>query len=93
LPCNGLRGDYTANAGASIPLNATVFPIADNSNSNIFKAVSGAPSTEGTVPNWGTVMPYYGNQFTDSNLIVWQNIGPNDCRADVVLVDLMSAHH
>jgi len=96
LPCTGLRGDYAAVAGASIPQNATVFPIANNSNSNIFQAVSsvnGFPWDEGIEPDWGNVMPYYGNQFQDSNKITWQNIGRNDCRADVVLIDLMSAHH
>ena len=98
LPCNGLRGDLLATAGATISLNTNVFEL---SNSTIFQAVSctpiapatscSFPITEGAVPNWSGCSTF-GSQCTDSAGIVFQNVGQNDCRTDVILVDLMSAH-
>ncbi|MFZ3262448.1 MAG: hypothetical protein WA172_00470 [Terriglobales bacterium] len=97
LPCNGLRADILATAGATIYQNTNVFEL---SNSTIFRAVSctpvapatscSFPITEGTVPSWSGCSTF-GSQCTDAAGIVFQNIGQNDCRTDVILVDLMSA--
>ena len=97
LPCNGLRADILSTAGATIYQNTNVFAL---SSSTIYQAVSctpvapatscSFPITEGAVPSWGGCSTF-GSQCTDAAGIVFQNIGQNDCRTDVILVDLMSA--
>jgi hypothetical protein len=97
LPCNGLRGDIQPTVGATINQNTNVFQLIGGT---IYEAVSCAPIapatsctfpiTEGAVPTWSSCATF-GSQCTDGAGIVFQNIGQNDCRTDVILVDLMSA--
>ena len=65
---------------------------------------TGATCTEATNPNWNTACPDPINLGTgtcdtgksctcsDSGGVGYTNVGPNTCRADIVLMDVASAH-
>jgi hypothetical protein len=100
LPCNGLRGDQDVTVGALISGASpamNVFPVDNNTASNIYQATSSSTLTMTALPNWTSSCPYFGNTCADppvdgvSDGITWINLGPNDCRSDVVLIDLLSA--
>jgi hypothetical protein len=79
----------------------------DLSSSNIYQATGCAASTTCSAANGGAGLtatqsvsegtanlsnsPAFLSTITDSNGIIWQYVGQNDCRSDVVLVDLTSA--
>ena len=98
LPCNGLRADFTPIVGQSIAQGTSVYPSANNAGNNIYQATgfttpaTGWPINEGVAPNWASVAPNFASTYTDYAGIVWTNLGANDCRADVVVVDLLSGH-
>ena len=81
-------GNVTMNTGdVMYPLNA---------NYAIFVATSctgGCPQATGAgaVPTWLATCGSYGQTCTYGNVVL-TNVGPNTCRSDAVLIDLMSAH-
>jgi hypothetical protein len=91
LPCNGLRGDLNPLSGTIVQDGTTVFPVNSNVAANIYRASCSGTCTMTSVPNWSSDCPKFTSTCADDD-ITWTNIGPNDCRADVVLVDLLSAH-
>jgi len=87
--CNQLRGLYSPIANQAFSSGETIFPVSNNSNFSIYQATAG--TTSSPIPNWNTAAPNDGDTVTDGT-VVWTNIGTNDCRSDVFLVDMMSAH-
>jgi hypothetical protein len=52
-------------------------------------------------PNWDSVCPNAGDYCTSDktatgtildNNVLWLNLGPNTCRSDVAVMDVLSAH-
>ena len=90
-PCDQLRGDYGWSNGGTVSTNDQLFPISNNSGGSIFQAQNGG-SMPNSQPNWDSVAPTYGQTVTDTGGITWKNIGANDCRTDIMVIDLKSAH-
>ena len=104
LPCNGLRADLQQTTGATIYLGTQIF---DLSSANVYQATGCAASSTCSAANGGAGLtsslsvaegtmslsssPAFMTTVNDSNGIVWQFTGQNDCRTDVILVDLLSA--
>ncbi len=104
LTCNGLRADLLQTAGSTVYLGTRIF---DLSSANIYQATGCAASSNCSAANGGAGLtaslsvaegtmslsntPAYMSTVADSSGILWQFIGQNDCRTDVILVDLMSA--
>lgn len=88
--CNQLRAMYSPATSAAFSLNDMVFPTTKNNAGNIFKATQEG-TTGSALPNWDGSCSSYGQTCADGG-VIWTNIGPNDCRWDVMLVDLLSAH-
>jgi hypothetical protein len=106
--CDGLRGDFTSSAGATIPsLGTVLYPVDNNDNNNFYSAIGPAASSwpggaggpggagiaEGSIPNWGSVAPDYGETYSETggSGLVWLNGGSNDCATDILVIDLTSA--
>jgi hypothetical protein len=99
--CNQLRAFYAPQTLTTFSLGDTIFPLNSNSGTNLFKATQ-AGTTYSSLPNWN-LAPNWGNTICDdvghavnqscsAGIVQWTNIGPNDCRGDIMLVDLLSAH-
>ena len=104
LACNGLRADLLQTTGATIYLGTRIF---DLSTGNIYQATGCSAASTCSAANGGAGLtatqsvaegtlslsntPAYMSTLADSNGIVWEFIGQNDCRTDVILVDLQSA--
>jgi len=88
--------------GATVNLGDTVMPVGANDlflacgsfTTGTLSCNGGTPGTpSGAAPAWQTVCPNYGNLCTyASGGPTFVNIGQSDCRADIMLVDLLSAH-
>jgi hypothetical protein len=93
--CNQARqtgARYQPASGITMAQGDLMYPVTNNGSGNIFQAQAAVPgTTSGSTPNWGTTCGSY-NQTCSYGPVVLTNIGPSDCRADVVLVDLVSAH-
>ena len=93
--CNQARqtgARYQPASGITMAQGDLMYPVTNNGSGNIFQAQAAVPgTTSGSAPNWGTTCGNY-NQTCSYGPVVLTNIGPSDCRADVVLVDLVSAH-
>jgi hypothetical protein len=88
--CNQLRAMYSPATNTAFSLSDTVFPTNSNVDYDLFKATQ-AGTTGGTLPTWSSSCGSYGQTCTDGG-VIWTNIGPNDCRFDAMIVDLLSAH-
>jgi hypothetical protein len=88
--CNQLRAMYSPATNTAFSLSDTVLPTNSNADYDLFKATQ-AGTTGGTLPTWSSSCGSYGQTCTDGG-VIWTNIGPNDCRFDVMIVDLLSAH-
>lgn len=87
--CNNLRGDYGPTKNRSVLLGDKVYPVTNNANASIFQAQGNG--TEGsTLPNWNTCSNV--NDLCVDGTVTWKNVGINDCRGDIVIIDLLSAH-
>lgn len=87
VQCTGLRGQFSPVGGMTLNINDTVYPMANNAGNHIYKTTVGG-LTSGTLPTWCQ---------TSSCTLTWgaatlQEIGINDCRGDVKIIDLLSAH-
>ena len=97
-PCNNLRGQYQPAPNGPVTYQDYVYPITDNNGANIFRATScgsnttGATCTEGSpLPNWDSTCGTLNSTCTDGG-VTWTNEGPNNCRGDIVIMDVLSAH-
>lgn len=89
--CNNLRAFSQPSASTAFATNDTILLISGTSIGNIYQAQSPGGTTGGTVPNWGATCPNYGDTCSDGT-VTWLNKGPNTCRGDLLLFDLLSAH-
>jgi hypothetical protein len=89
--CNNLRAYFVPAASTYFNSGDTILPINTSGNAQgaIFQAQNSG--TSGPVPNWTASCPNYGDTCSDT-VITWKNIGPNTCRGDIVIMDLLSAH-
>jgi hypothetical protein len=99
--CDRLRGEAPdVNVGALVSGGTCIMPSAEQSGIIIWCTVAGGTAGS-TRPNWydnsmnAIFCPLYGACPTldgsGSSAIQWYNVGQNDCRTDVVLLDLMSS--
>ena len=86
-PCANIRADNQWNNATAYLSGDTV--IAGVATGQVFQAMNNG--TSGSSFNFNAC-PAYGNCGTLDNGIQWASLGGNDCRADIVLVDLTSAH-
>jgi hypothetical protein len=86
--CNQLRGMYAPTISFSFPAGSYMY---DHISSNVYYTAAGGTSASSSHV-WNTFCPNYGTCPTLDGTIQWVNEGSNDCRSDVFLVDLMSAH-
>jgi hypothetical protein len=89
--CNNLRALSQPLASTAFATNDLVLPINNNVAQNIYQASPGG-TTGGNIPNWNSLCPNYGDRCSDGATVSWLNEGPNTCRGDIVLFDLLSAH-
>jgi hypothetical protein len=98
-----LRAQYQPKANGCTALNDYVMPIGNNASSDIFKVTSVGGAVQGTcaagqvqiaatLPSWNTSCTNAGEVCTDANGIEFTNQGPNTCRGDIGLMDVLSAH-
>jgi hypothetical protein len=83
-------GDDTLGAGNG----NTILPVTNNPNADIYRAIVGG-TTASSVPNWSAFCPSVGTCLTQGGLdgsVTWFNAGPNSCRGDDMILDLLSAH-
>jgi len=85
---------------------SSIFPVDSNSNFDIFTATQSGTTYYSSIPNWDSATagaPNWGDTVCDDasheqnvacsfGVVQWLNVGANDCRADVILVDLLSAN-
>jgi len=101
--CNQLRAGFAPAIDTPFNIGDEVFPVVNNGSYYIYKAVgtgAGGPGTPaGTtahvLPNWGSACgaAYVGQNCPAlDGTVQWFNEGANDCRGDIMLVDLLSAH-
>ena len=93
LPCNGLRADLLQTPGSTINSGTIITRLSDL---GLFKATTcnscSFPVTYNAIAFPGS--PTFMTSYTDSGAsyqITYQFIGYNDCRSDVVVMDLTSA--
>jgi len=91
--CNQLRG---VTAWANTTLFAAGTSIFDTKTENIYYTAAGGTSG-GSNPGFRTFCPDYGTcpnggGTGSDGTVVWFNEGPNDCKSDVMLIDLISAY-
>ncbi len=79
---------YSIGPGNVLNVGDLIFPL--NANLNLFAATT-AGTTNSTVPTWNATCPNFGNVCSYGSAVL-TNIGNNDCRGDIMLVDLLSAH-
>lgn len=93
--CNKLRADDSPVKNAVITFGFNILPTINNSGQDIFQSQTACgatcPSTGSTTPNWDNSCPNVGNTCVDGG-VTWLNLGPNDCRGDIAVVDLLSSH-
>ncbi len=82
--CNQLRGSDLWAAGKAAPAGMCIYDY--KTNTDIYCTSAGG-TTGSTKPS----CPQYGSTCSDGG-VTWTNMGQNDCRSDIVLVDLVSAH-
>jgi hypothetical protein len=72
-----------------------IYPVSNNTPDNMFMVLSvlGGSTPSGNPPTWDSVCGSYAQTCSYSiGGPTFVNIGPDDCRGDVMLVDLLSAH-
>ncbi len=78
--------------GTTLNVGDIVFPVANNGYYDVFvTTVAGVVSSNSAIPAWQSICGSYGATCTYGTATMTNN-GPSDCRADVMLVDLPSAH-
>ena len=103
-----LRGQYLPAPSQTVTYQDSMMPVTHNGSLDIYQAVgcpnNGGTTTcteASTVPNWDTVCPSPGDYCTSDktvtgtiadNNVLWLNLGPNTCRGDIVVMDVLSAH-
>jgi len=85
-----IRGDYAWSPSTAFSKGDRIYPDTSNAEDNILEATQ-AGTTAGSSPNWHAACPAVGMTCKDGT-VIWTNIGPNACRGDIVIVDLISAH-
>jgi hypothetical protein len=101
--CNQLRAGSKATADTAFNIGDRVMPTNNNGNFHIYTAVGTGTGGTGTpagitghlVPNWDSTCgsTYIGQNCPSlDGTVQWFNEGANDCRGDIMLVDLLSAH-
>jgi len=89
--CNQLRAGFAPAAGTMFAAGSSMYPVTNNTANNIYYTSAGGTSGS-SVPDWNTFCPAFGACPTQDGTVQWYNKGANDCRSDVILVDLLSAH-
>lgn len=84
--CNDLRGDTKWAATTSFSSGTRVYPVTNNTAADIFNSSGGTSGS--SQPNWGASC---ASTCTDGS-ITWTNLGANNCRGDLIVMDLLSAH-
>jgi len=92
---NNKRGQYQPVDSQVIALNDYVFPVGSNPNKSIYQVTALGAGCVGTcgergIPDWTTCQTL-NSTCSDGNNNVFTNRGPNSCRGDIVLVDLLTA--
>jgi len=99
-PCNGLRADGQPAHSTTYTAGDTVMGITGARAFDIFQAScpgGGGSCTNGTsfnlntCPASGACVDNTGANRLDG-AVLWTDLGANDCRADIVLIDLTSSH-
>jgi hypothetical protein len=88
--CDQLRAGFSPSASTAFSGGSAVYPVSNNPNNDVYLTAAGG-TTGATVPNWQVFCPSYGNCPSLDGTVQWTNEGPNDCRSDAMLIDLMSA--
>ena len=89
--CNNLRAYFSPAASNGFSANDTILPVSNDVGGDIYQAQNSG-TTGSTTPNWNTSCPNYGDTCTADGTVNWKNIGPNTCRGDIIMMDLLSAH-
>jgi len=105
---NKLRGMYQPGPSRSVNYQDTAMPVTNNTGLDIYQAVGCPNNDGTTTcteasdpPNWNIVCPSAGDYCTSDktaagtisdNNVLWLNLGPNTCRGDIVVMDVLSAH-
>jgi len=103
VTCAPLRAQYQPTKSGCVIPNDYVLPINNNASNDIFKITSTGSAVQGscgarqaqeasTLPNWNTSCTNGGDVCTDANGIQFTNQGPNSCRGEIGLMDLLSAN-
>lgn len=90
--CNNLRAYFAPATNTVLGTGDTILPVTNNTGGDIYQAQSPGGTTGATVPNWNTACPNYGDTCAIDGKVTWKNLGPNTCRGDIVMMDLLSAH-
>jgi hypothetical protein len=93
--CNKLRADIAPVANQAVTTGQRAYPVTQNANNSIFEA-QGNGNQGATLPNWGAAVlsggcPNVNDICTESTGLQWKNLGINDCRGDILVIDLLSA--
>jgi hypothetical protein len=102
---NKLRGMYQPSGGKTVTYLDTIYP--GTTTDNVYQAVgcpgNGGTTTcteASSPPNWNTACPNAGDYCTSDktatgtisdNNVLWLNLGPNTCRGEIVVMDVLSA--
>jgi hypothetical protein len=89
--CNQSRASFHPSTSTVFAAGSSVYPVTNNTAHSIYYTSAGG-TTGGTPPNWNTFCPAFGTCPTLDGTVQWVNQGENDCRGDILLVDLLSAH-
>ncbi len=89
--CNQLRAGFAPASSTVFAAGSSIYPVTNNTANNIYYTSAGG-TTGPSVPNWNTFCLAFGACSTLDGTVQWYNKGANDCRGDVILVDLLSAH-
>lgn len=90
--CNNLRAYFAPAASTHFNTGDTIMPVTNNTGGEIYQAQSPGGTTGPTIPNWNAACPNYGDACAIDGTVNWKNVGPNTCRGDIVMMDLLSAH-
>ena len=89
--CNQLRAGFAPAATTAFSAASSIYPVTNNLANNIYSTSAGG-TTGSPVPNWNTFCPAFGACPSLDGTVQWVNKGANDCRSDILLGDLVSAH-
>jgi hypothetical protein len=90
-----LRGMYQPTASQTVTYLDTLLPIGNNAALNVFQVTGCGANTPGATCTLASTLPAWGSACTTtctSGGATITNLGPNTCRGDVAVMDVLSAH-